>query len=241
MENDDWKKKTVSPKHQTPPKVDISHPCPGISRFFGMVGSVAAALTIFYGGSQVLGIPPLDWTTPAWTTKHIVLVVVAVIFGAVAGLLGFGVGMMIKVRSERLNHLYIVLWQFLANGSLLWILLIGIAMSISLGKDEAKAAVLRFGAERAIWHVIVTGTAVSLSLGLMFFLVPILRSPIFGYLFPAIGVSLLTAKWHFHIYGIQGHSWIMAGLAFPIGLLIFCPPMIARDHHQRRLALEMIQ
>jgi hypothetical protein len=155
-----------------------------------------------------------------------------------AGLLGFAYAMTIEVRSERLNHFYIVLWQFLANGSLIWVMAIGIAMSVSLGKEEAKAAVLHFGAERATLHVVGTGSVIGLLSGIAFFLAPIIRLPFVAYLAFSTTVSLLAARLHFSVYGMEGHSWIAAGLVTPILLLIFTPSMIERDRRQRRLVME---
>lgn len=241
MTPDDWNYRTISPKRQTPPKMDIRDPCPGICRFFGMVSFVTVVLTIYNAGTALLGIPRLDWVAPVWTAKHLMLVVSAVAVGMVASVFGFGLGVLIRVRNERINHLCIVLWQFLANGSLLWVMTIGIAMSISLGKDEAKAAVLQFGAERASLHVVATGSIVGLLLGFMFFLAPFVRLPVLGYLALAVSISLAAAKWHFQVYGIQGHSWIGAGIAFPVGLLLYSSAMIARDHQQRRLAKEQTE
>ncbi len=203
-----------------------------------MVSFLIVGLGVYYGGTALLGLERLNWAAPVWTAKHVGLVAVSIIFGALAGLLGFAYTMTIEVRNERLNDLFIVLWQFLANGSMVWILAIGIAMSISLGKEEAKAAVLHFGAERATVHVVATGSVVGLLLGTAFFLAPIIRLPLIVYLAFSITVSLLAARWHFSTYGIEGQSWIVAGLVTPILLLILTPSMIERDRRQRRLVME---
>lgn len=238
MNTNDWSNKTILPKRDKPPKVNIRYPCPGLCRFAGMVSFMTVGLGVYYGGTALLGLERLDWVAPVWTGKLIGLVLVAGLLGMLAALLGFAYTMTIEVRSELLNHLYIVLWQFLANGSLLWFMAIGTAMSVSLGKEAAKAAVLRFGAERATLHVVGTGSIIGLLLGVAFFLAPIIRLPFVAYLAFSATVTLLAAKWHYSVYGIEGHAWIAAGLATAILLLIFTPSMIERDRRQRRLVTE---
>lgn len=238
MNPNDWSSKIILPKRDQPTKVDIRYPCPGLCRFACMVSFMVVSLGVYYGGTTLLGLERLDWAAPAWTGKHVGLVVAAILLAIMAGLLGFAFVMTIPVRSERLNHFYIVLWQFLANGSLIWVMAIGIAMSVSLGNEEAKAVVLHFGAERAIFHVVGTGSVVGLLLGVAFFLAPIIRLPFVAYLAFSATVTLLAARWHYSAYGIEGQAWIAAGLVTPVLLLIFTPSMIERDRRQRRIVTE---
>jgi len=238
MNTNDWSNKTIQPQRDKPPKVNIRYPCPGLCRFAGMVSFMVVSLGVYYGGTALLGLERLDWAVPAWTGKHVGLVVAAVLLAMLAGLLGFAFAMTVTVRSERWNHFYIVLWQFLANGSLIWVMAIGMAMSVSLGKEEAKTAVLRFGAERAMLHVVGTGSVIGLLLGVAFFLAPIIRLPFIAYLAFSETVLLLAARWHYSVYGIEGQAWIAAGLVTAILLLIFTPSMIERDRRQRRLVTE---
>ncbi len=234
----DWQNRMISPTREKPPKVHIRHPCPGLCRFTGMVSFLVVSLCVFYGGIKVFGLEPLDWSAPVWTGKHVALVVAAVLLGGLATLLGFGFALTIEVRNGRLNDLFIVLWQFLANGSLLWVLTLGIAMFLALGREEAKAAVLDFGAERAALHVVGTGCVVGLLSGATFYLARIIRLPLLAYLGFSAAVSLVAARWHFTVYSIEGRWWIAAGLLVPIQLLLFASSMIERDHRQRRLAME---
>jgi hypothetical protein len=240
MNTKDWGNKTISPERDKPPKVHIRCPCPGLCRFSGFVSFLVVGLGIYYGGTALLGLERLDWAMPVWTTKHVVLVAVGILLGALAGVIGFGYAMTIEVCNERINDLFIVLWQFLVNGSMLWIVTIGITMSVSLGTEEAKVAVLLFGAERATFHVAGTGSIVGLLLGTAFFVAPIIRLSFIKYLAFSVTVSLLVARWHFYIYGIEGKSWIVAGLVIPFLLLLFTPSMIERDRRQLRLVMERL-
>jgi hypothetical protein len=233
-----WQQRTISPTPEQPPKVNIRYPSPGLCRFASMVSFLAVGLGVYYGGTNLLGLESLNMAAPAWTAKHVILIVVATLLGILAGLLAFAYTMSIEVRSERLNYLFIVLWQFLANGTLVWFMMIGVAMSVALGRQEAKAAVLQFGAERAMVHVIGNGVAIGLLLGVAFFLARVYRWPFLPYLAFAFTVSLLAARWHFITYGIEGKSWILAGLVVPILLLMTAAPMIERDRRQRRLVNE---
>src|SRR5262245_44140683 len=141
MNTNDWSSKTIKPKRDTPPKVNIQFPCPGLCRFVGTVSFMVVGLGVYYGGTALFGLERFDWAALVWSGKLIGWVVVVVLLGMLSALLGFAYTMTIEVRSDRLNHLYSVLWQFLANASLVWFMAIGTAMSVSLGKEEAKAAV----------------------------------------------------------------------------------------------------
>lgn len=234
----DWRSRTLSPHHEAPPKVHIRYPCPGLFRFAGMTGFLAVGLGIYYGGIELFGLPQLDMAAPAWTAKHVGLMVAGVLLGGMAGLLTAALAMTIEVRNERVSDLFIILWQYVANASIIWFGMIGLAMSIALGSDGAKRAVLDFGAERATLHVVATGCAVGLLLGAAFFLGPLLRLPMIGYLAFSITVSMVAARWHFAVYGIAGKAWMIAGVALPVLLLLVTPSMIARDRQQRRVMME---
>lgn len=235
-----WQNQIVTPQRATPPKVNIRNPCPGLCRFACMASFLVVGLGIYYGGVRLFGLEPLDWGAPAWTAKHVALVAAGVVGGMLAGLFGFAHAMTIEVRDERWNRLFITLWQFLANGSMVWILAIGIAMSVSLGRDGAKEAVLSFGPERAILHVAGTGCAVGLLTGIVFFISPIIRLPFLAYFSITATISLLAARWHYQVYDIDGIAWLVAGLIVPVLLLVFAPAMIARDQQQRRLVMEQL-
>jgi hypothetical protein len=203
-----------------------------------MVSFLAVGLGTYYGGITLFGLARLDWAAPAWSAAHVGLIAAGSLLGALAGLFGFAYAMTVEVRSERLSDFFIVVWQFLANGSMVWLLALGIAMSVSLGREEAKTAVLRFGTERATIHVVGTGIVVGLLCGTTFFLCLINRLPVMCYLIPSTTVSLLAAHSHFHAYRIESGIWVIAGLVVPILLLLSTPSMIERDRRQRRLVLE---
>ena len=234
-----WNKRFLSPTRETPPKANIAYPCPALSRCAFMVASFTAALTIFYGGSAAFDLPHLDWAAPAWTAGHIALVAAGVIIGGLCGLLAFGAAMMIPVRSERLSDFYIVLWQFIANGSIVWIVTIGAAMSIQLGRHEARVAVINYGAEAAVYQALAVGSAGGGLMGLAYFLGGLLRLPPFLFLVFSCSLWSAAGYWHYRLYGIPGNSWIPVGLAMVVLLLIGAPAMIDRDRQQRRLAAEM--
>ncbi len=234
----DWQSRKISPTRETPPRVLIRYPCPGLCRFFGMVGFLVVSFIAFYGGIAEFGLEPIDWAAPAWTWKHFALIAIAVVLGGMASLVGFGLALTIKVRSERLSDLFIVLWQHLANVTVLWVVAVGLAMTLALGQNQAHAAIIDFGAERATIHALGTGGLLGVLLGLALYLAPIIRLPFLLYLAFSVGVSLLAARWHFAVYGIQSHWWVAAGILVPILSLLVAPPMIERDRRQRRLAME---
>lgn len=203
-----------------------------------MVSFLIVGFGLYYGGTALLGLQQLDMAAPAWTPKHVGLVAAAMLLGCLAGFIGFAYAMTVEVRSERLNHLFIVLWHFLANGNIIWTITIGIAMSLTLGREEAKAAVLAFGAERATIYLVGIGSIVGLLQGAAYFAAPIIRLSFIAYFAFSLVITLSAARWHFSIYGIGGKWWVVAGVVIPGLLLLFTPLMIERDRRQRRLAME---
>jgi hypothetical protein len=233
-----WENRLLTPERQQPPKVNITHPCPGLCRFAFAAAFFVVGLLIYYGGQKLLHVPPIDWSAPHWTGKHVMLLVVGLLVGGVAGLLAFGGCIMVPVRSFLLNELLTVLWQFVFNGSFAWFVLIGIAMSASAGKENAKAIVIHYGAEKATLVAIGLGCLISTIQGFVFFLAPLVRLRLVPYLVFCMGVALAAARWDYHIFGIVGRGWIVAGILHPLALLLLAPPMIQRDRQQRRLVMQ---
>lgn len=236
----EWGRRTVAPRSPALPRGHIRHPCPGVCRFTGWISFLAAGIGVYRGGLAAFGLPAMDWAAPHWTAGHIAIVVAAMLLGALAGLVGFAAGMAVSIPGERASDLCVVLWQFLANTTLVWIMVIGIAMSISAGKEEAKAAVLRFGAERAALQVGATGSVLGVLLGIFCFLSIVRRSSLASYLVPALAASLAAAWWHFGQYDLHGRAWIGAGMLLPLVVPFMALPMIERDRRQRRLIAEHI-
>ena len=235
---EEWSKKTISPKRDYIPKVHIRYPCPGLFRFSGMVCFMAAALLTYYGGLNTFGLEPLDWRNPAWTGKHIGVIVAAIVFGLIGGLIGAASAMRIEVRNERLSDFYIILWQFIANTMLPWIAAIGIALTITYGKAEAREIVFQVGAEKATLLLFGSSAIVGLVAGILFFISEVKRLPFIFYLIFSVTISLLTAKWQLGIYGIHGIAIWIVGILIPFVILLFAPSMIARDRQQRKIAME---
>jgi hypothetical protein len=236
-----WQKRVISPHTRPAAGRKIRYPCPGLFRFFGMAGFLIVAAAVYYGGTQLLGLKRLDWAAPAWTTKHVWLLIAAFILGGLAGLMSAAYGLSINVRNERTNYLLIVLWQFLAVTSTFWVGNIGVAMSISLGVKEAKAAVIRYGAERSILHVIGTGSAIGLVMGIYFYICLTRGIPYIIYFLSSAVLILFAAHWHFDTYDIHGKAWIGGGLAVLLMTLLIAPAMIARDLQQRGVVMETMQ
>jgi hypothetical protein len=206
-----------------------------------MIAFLIAGMGLYFGGRALLSLEPLDWAAPAWTAKHVGLLATSLLVGALAALFAAVLAMTVEVRNERLSDGFIVLWQFLANASMYWFGTMGTAMSIALGRDGTKRAVLNFGAELATVHVVGTGCIVGLLLGAIFFFGPSLRLPRIGYLILSASVAMLAARSHFEIYHIEGKGWIAAGVVFTLFLLFFTPVMIERDRRERRLMMEQSQ
>lgn len=235
---DKWSNKTISPKRDYIPKVNIHYPCPGLFRCAFMVCSMAIGITTYYLGFKTLGLEPLDWLHPAWTSKHIGVIIASIVFSLVAGLIGAANAMKVEVRSERLSDFYIIVWQFIANTMFTWIFAIGIVLSITYGKEEAKEVVFQVGAEKATFLLFGSSIIVGLVTGILFFISELKKLPFTFYLFFSVTTSLLMVKLQLGIFGIHGIAIWIVGILIPFVILLFAPAMITRDRQQRKIAVE---
>lgn len=235
----DWQNNIISPRRDKLFKFNNLYPCPGIIRLSTMVCFLAVCFGIYYCGTILFGLERLDWATPLWTVKYTVLFVTSILLGIMGGLLGAAFATTIKVSNKILNDFFIIIWQYLANGSILWVVIIGAAMSFLLGLEEAKSTVIHFGVIAFI-HVVVIGSIVGLLSGIALFFNRIFRMSFVSYFVFSLVISFLAAKWNFQIYGIQSNLWFVIGTIAPILLLILALPRIDRDFQQRRLMMESL-
>lgn len=239
MASQRWGRATIAPRGGPPPKHDIRFPCPGISRFLGLAAFFVVANVVYYAGSSYLQLAPLDASAAAWTGEHMVLVGVTLIAALIAGIMGSGAGLLIEVRNEMLNNFFIVLFQFASLNAVQWPVTVGVMMTATVGKEASMAAVLRHGIERATTEMILIGVLLGLWIGLIWFLMAWGKINRLFYFLLAVGPALLTARWNFQTYGIDGNLWTVAGLATTLLLPIVCRGGIERDRRQRQLLLEM--
>src|SRR5262249_11691298 len=142
------------------------------------------------------------------------------------------------VPNEQLNDALIVLWQFFANTNMSWFVAISLTMSISMGREQAKASVVHYGAERATLFLVATGSALGFLTGVATLLGQQMRLPFIGYLAMSEILSLLAAHLHSSAFGMRGSSWVIPGLAVPIVVFLTTPSWIERDRRQRGLMTE---
>lgn len=237
-----WNKKVIAPAEEKAKGPQFLYSCPGLCRFFGALGSLTSGLVVFFGGIRLFGLKPLDLTSPDWTAGHIALLVAAIVVMWLASVQCFTLASTIQIRSELLDDFFNVLWQFLANGSMTWVIVLGVAISLALGREEAKALIQSSVTETSVvfvtLSVLLPGICLGLLLGVPYFLAINNRFPFLLFITDAIIMPLGAAYLYFIYYGIDSWWWILPGIAFPLLLLIVAPPMIQRDRQQRRIILE---
>lgn len=236
--NSSWNSRNISPKQDAPPKVRIRNPCPGLSRMGFMIGFVCVSGGVYYGGCRLFGVIPIDWAVPVWTSTHVYLIVAGMLLGLLIGLICFGLAMKIEVRNELISDFITTLWQFCCNGAMVWIMSLGIGMSVALGKDETKKHLLHQGVENTMLLVLGMGCLVGLAMGIIWFAAMITRLRFLGYFLLAAGVGMLAARWQYQQLNVEGRSWIGVGLVVPVVLVFMAAGMIDRDRRQRRLVQE---
>ena len=237
-----WNRKIIAPADGRMVRPQFLFASPGLCRFLGTLGSLLSGMTVYFGGIRVLGLKPLDFVAPEWTAMHIILLVASLIAMGLASLFCFALAATIKVRSERVNDLFNVLWQFLANGSILWLVVLGAALTFALGREEARAFIQLAVAETSLSYVtlsvFIPGTCMGLLLGLAYFLTINGKFPFSLFVFHAFVLPLGVAYLYFLYYGLDCQWWILPGVAFPLLLRLFVPPLIERDRQQRRMIQE---
>lgn len=233
-----WQERTVAPTREEPPKVNISFPCPALSRAAFLAAFMAVGLGVFYGGGSWLGVAPIDWLAPVWTRTHILLVGAGLLLGAIVGLIATAAAMLVPVRSEPLSDFLITEWQFAVNTSMTWFMALGLAVSWSLGSDRAKLLIIQMGAEREAGLVIAVGCGVGLAMGVAFFAAVVFQWSPLVYMLLAGAIALPVARWELHRFGAVGWQWVAVGLGVPAILLLVAPGLIERDRRQRRVMIE---
>lgn len=236
----DWGTTTIGPKRDVPPKVKIHNPSPALCRLTAFTFVVGAGYGLYHTGQALLGLGPLNYAAPVWTAPHVVLVVVTLVLALIAGLLGFGLGSSVKTNDAQ-DEFWTCMWGFLVTGGLLWFTLVGGGMSLALGKEAAKAAVISAGPERATLHAIFVAASLSLLLGLGFVTAKRLYIQPGLYVIAALLGALVAARWHLGMYGVHGSWWIGVGTLYVLLVIPGARGQMARDQRERKIIQEQFE
>ena len=235
---DDWRSQTVSPSRENPRPRVARYPSFAVFRLCGAVGFTSFGIVAFYAMRKALGLGPINYAHPSYSSDDWKVFSVAFLAAFGGMLTGVGTASNIEIRDDTKEQVISCMWHITANGALAYILTLGAEMSLVMGKEAAKAAVISYGPERAVLRLFLESLALGLVSGLLFAFGPRLRIPFALYGF--VTVSLASGLAYLDNLAYDIHSWGVLGVgAFVMfATLILSPSMIARDREQRRLFLE---
>lgn len=212
---------------------------PALMRFCGAVGFTTLGLGSLYLGNKILNLNLSFWML-SWSdlgVKGIALVVVAFFIAIIGMLIGNGVGISIRVESKKTDFVISTLWHYVANGSILWILLWVMYLTKTIGRENAKEFAESVGALPWICLLVIPIAGCLLIAGSLL-LIGLLndrhKPMLLPCLIPSVPIAMMMGYIQLYLFRMQGILWVIAtGIILPVILIPFCTFMIMRDKFQR--------
>jgi hypothetical protein len=241
-----WKRQTFEPYRPPPRYVDrCRFPSPPLCRLCGAIGFTAGGLVVFYGATALLGVERDFMGAGEWGFKEIAALGGSLLAGILCGLLAFGLGASVEVRSENRNHVFAVMWHYLANGSIIWFLLLALVLTKALGQAGTKQLFDQLGSLYSTFAIVVTGAVGSLTFAGVLLLTGQVKYKRKPKLFPCflltLPVSIVMGYVQFWLLGVSTGFWLIISVIFPLALVPFSAIMVSRDFRQRRDLLSMLK
>jgi hypothetical protein len=231
-----WELKTIRPKRASVSDRKRS-PSPSLIRFFAGVGFSIFGIFSLKFGMKLFGFESTAWLTPTWSSRFMLVVVGSLLMGVLGGLMCLGLAAQVDVRSDRTNYVMSVLWHYLANGTLIFIFLMGLVLSKKFDKEGARRFVLEFGPERMSLYTVAICSLGSLTVAVVLLLTRLLKENERPRLAPCIALALPVGLTMFYtlfaVFGIASRDWILAGFVFSLVLVLTSAYMIDRDRNAR--------
>jgi len=211
-------------------------------RAFGCAGFVGGGLGTVYAGVRVLSLPPDFWQRGGWDGRTLGLFLVAVLVGLLGMVIGWGIAAEIRVAGERADLAISVLWHCLANGSLIWLLLMAMVLQKACGREGCMELMQSVGEGPFTAGALGISAVGSLLIGGLWLLagvVPLEGSPMaLPCILLAAPVSVGMSYLAFATLGVESYLWILVAAVLPVGLLVACAVTIERDRVQRQQTLQ---
>ncbi len=240
-----WNRQTFEPPRPPPRYADrYRFPSPPLCRLGAAIGFTAGGLLVLYGAGAVLGVEhDFMRSGEGLGIREVVVLGGSLLAGLLCGLLGFGLGLAISVRSEKINHILAVFWHYLANGSILWFFLVYLVLIKIFGQEGIKQHVDQLGIWYSSFSVAGTGAVGSLASAALLLLVGQVsygRKPrLFLCLILILPVSMAMGYVQFRLLDASTAYWLIPSVVFPLALIPLSAMMVARDYHQRRQMLSV--
>lgn len=218
---------------------------PPLMRLCGCLGFSLFGLGSFCLGNKIQGLNLDIWSSSFWSdlgVGGVVLLVVSFFFSFIGMFVGLSIATQIKVVSEKADFIISSFWHYLANGSMLWVMIWVMYLTKTIGKENAREFMANLGLLPKISMLLIPVIGYPLIAGvlLLFGLLNERHKPmLLPCLIPSIPIAMGMGYVQLHLLGIVGYVWIVIGIIIPIILIPFCTFMITRDKFQRQQIINM--
>lgn len=228
----------------------MKHPSPALCRLLGSFVFFVCGYGFFIKMNKVFSLNlNVVGSITDFGVKGIVLLVVSIGVGAISSLfIGWGIGLNIDIKSEKTDFVITAIWQYLANGSIAWIMLWMLFISKIVGKENAEKFILNNGGITLFnIRIFVMGLAFSLSILLILSVFGQIRynkkTNFMVSLILSIPVGIFMGYFQLQMLNLSeyGSYGLWAGIIAPFIVIPFSAFMIERDKDQRVMTIERIK
>jgi len=231
----DWQQESLGPSERVPSPPSRRFTSPPLTRMFAGIAFIGAGIGTWFAAGRLLGV---DWTQPKWGAANISVYIGSMLAALIASLFGGMIGMAIPVRSGGVNFAIAVIWQYTANGTAIWIMLVVMVTHKVFGSAGMQQFAHRGDAARLGLMTMAVGACGSLLIATLLLLTRVLRKAKkprgVAAIVIALPVAFLMSRAETALLPPVARFGLFLALTFPIPLVFVCAHFIDRDLHQRR-------
>jgi len=221
-------------------------PSPALMRVCGCIGFLFFGLGFMYLGNSIFNLNLNLWML-SWSdlgAKGITLTIAAFILAIIGMGIGLGIGASIEVKNEKTDFIISSLWHYVANGSIIWVLVWIMYLTKTIGRENAKEFTESVGVLPwiCLFAIPIVGCLLIARLLLSIGLLNERRKPtLLPCLISSVPIVMGMSYIQLHLFQMSGYSWIVMGLLIPVVLIPLCAFMMMRDKFQREQIIQQIQ
>lgn len=221
-----WRSDRIEARPAEPKRRVALTPSPALMRICGSIGFCGAAYVTVLVVAPVLGLPSDFLEAGEWGAREAAAFALALAASVVGGLLGAGLGLQFNVTNASAQRLLLLVWHFVADGQILAMVL----LSMALSRQRHVATV-----GEAVWAFGLTAAACAL-LGVALFLLGQFkddeRPNAALCLVVCVPVSVAVALAQAKAFAIERNRAIVMGVVFGVAVFLVSAHMIQRDRRQ---------
>jgi hypothetical protein len=225
----------------------MKHVSPALGRALGMTFFLLFGLGSLHLGNKIFGLDIEFYKYPITELKlgigGVVLIICSIVIGLIGMLIGWGIALNTEVRSEKANYTITVIWQYSANGVVLWCLMWVLCLTKILGKEGSKEFIKQIGAFSLGLYLIGVSVSGCLLIAGSLFLTGQLRDGVrpklTTCLLPSVPIAMGMGYLQSQLLEINTNAWIIISVVLPFLLVPFSAFMIERDKRERFKIMEM--